>query len=80
MSLDQCEDAYLNLSAEIFKPKQSSFNFVARLWDLSQANPRFDAKVLEDAMKSTIRKVEGEDALLKDEASCCKMYDFPRTF
>jgi hypothetical protein len=73
MKLDDCEDAYLQLSEKIFNPKRPRSNFLGHAKDLLQADSRFDAKVLESAIKECISTVEDEDILLKDPGSSCKV-------
>jgi predicted acylesterase/phospholipase RssA len=76
MSLDQCERAYLTLSEKIFTPKRSKRQFIGRAKDFLLANGRFDAEVLEAAMKECIGEFESTDALLKDPNSPCKVSVF----
>jgi hypothetical protein len=67
MTIDECEAAYLRLSERIFDPKRSKVNVIGRGIDFLQANGKFDAKALEDAIKETIRdKGLQEDELLQD--------------
>ena len=73
MSIDDCEKAYLELSKKIFTPRRSTFNLHRRALDFLQVNGRFDATVLENCMKSSIEKVEGKDALLRDPRPDCKV-------
>lgn len=82
MSLDECEEAYLNLSRKIFKPKHGRFNKASQWADFLLANEKFDSARLEGAIKDCINSTLGraedgkspEDALLKDKASPCKVY------
>jgi hypothetical protein len=67
ITLDKCEDAYLNLSEQIFNPKRSKFNPL-RSKDFLLADRKFDYKVLEEAIKDIIVRIPGfeELTLLKD--------------
>jgi hypothetical protein len=77
MTLEECEDAYLRLSEEIFNPKRSVFSPL-RGKDFLQANGKFDHKVLEEEIKRIIVKrpkfaSEGESTLLQDPDPHCKV-------
>ncbi|KAI9766340.1 MAG: hypothetical protein M1840_006604 [Geoglossum simile] len=75
MSLDACEDAYLELSKKIFTPRRHAVNLVGQGVDFLQANGRFDAQVLEDAVKESITAAGiPQDALLQDQDSRCKVF------
>jgi hypothetical protein len=73
MKLNDCEDAYLQLSERIFKPKRPRTNFFGQAKDFLKADSRFDAKVLERAIKECISTFENEDILLKDPGSSCNV-------
>ena len=67
MTLDECEDAYLQLSKSIFKPKRV-FGIRSKGADVLRANGRFDSKAMETVLQDAIRGMGyAEDALLKDE-------------
>jgi len=69
MSIDECIDAYLQLSDRIFQKKRH------RLTIKGKIQGRFDSEELERAVKEIITK-QGlqEDALLKDEPdAACKV-------
>jgi hypothetical protein len=74
MTLNECEDAYLNLSEQIFELKRSKFNPL-RSKDFLLADGKFDYKVLEEAIKDIIVRNPGfdESALLKDPDPQCKV-------
>lgn len=67
MTIDECIDAYLNLSEKVFQKKRSRFGLTG------QIRGRFDSVELERAVKETIKE-RGlrDDVLLKDsdEAAC----------
>jgi hypothetical protein len=80
MSLEDCEDAYLKLSQDIFTPRRSKFAFLSKFADFLQANGRFDAEVLENTIKDCIESVAGQDdslmdkeEVLKDPNSACRV-------
>jgi hypothetical protein len=73
MRLDDCEDAYLELSKQIFTPKRHRANLFGQSKDFLQADGKFDGAVLAAAIKRCISKVMDEDALLKDPTSLCKV-------
>jgi hypothetical protein len=74
MTLDECEDAYLNLSSRIFEPRRSKFNPL-RSKDFLLADGKFDYKILEEAIKEVIVQNPefDESALLKDPDPRCKV-------
>jgi hypothetical protein len=74
MTLNDCEDAYLNLSERIFNLKRSKFNPL-RSKDFLLANGKFDYKALEEAIKDIIvgNPRFDESALLKDPDPQCKV-------
>lgn len=67
MSLEDCEDAYLNISQQIFTPRRSKFNLL-RSKDFLLADGKFDYKIFEKAIKDIISQSPGfdETSLLKD--------------
>lgn len=75
MSLDDCQDAYLNLSERIFQPVRSSANVAGRLVDFVQANGKFDASRLEECVKQILKdQGKKESELLKeDDTDTCKV-------
>ncbi|RPA79808.1 FabD/lysophospholipase-like protein [Ascobolus immersus RN42] len=73
MSIDECEDAYLQLSRRIFTPARKDVDVAGRVYDFLKANGKFDAKPLEEIVKHLlIERGLSEDELLldKDEDSC----------
>lgn len=67
MTIDECIDAYLQLSKKVFQKKRKRFNL------MGQIQGRFDSIALEQAVKEVIRGQKlDDDALLKatPEASC----------
>ncbi|KAI9858936.1 MAG: hypothetical protein M1813_007238 [Trichoglossum hirsutum] len=76
MSLDDCQDAYLNLSERIFQPVRSSANVAGRLVDFVQANGKFDASRLEECVKQILKdQGKKESELLKeDDTDTCKVF------
>lgn len=73
MKLSYCEDAYLQLSEKIFQPRRTKANIFSQAKDFLQADGRFDAEVLEAAMKDCISTVADRDVLLQDPESTCKV-------
>ncbi|TIA10262.1 hypothetical protein D6C81_08388 [Aureobasidium pullulans] len=75
MTLAECEEAYLLLSERIFQPKRSWFNKPGRALDFLGGNGKFDAAVLETAIKEIIAdRKESKDMLFKDPNSGCKVF------
>jgi hypothetical protein len=74
MSLDECENAYLHLSKQIFTPRRHKSNFWGQGKDFILADGKFDGEVLATAIKQVISEVADEDILLKDPSSPCKVY------
>lgn len=74
MTLDQCEDAYLKLSEQIFTPKRSKYNLL-RGKDFLLADGKFDHEILEKAIKDIIVQDLGfdESTLLKDSDPKCNV-------
>lgn len=72
MSVDECIDAYLRLSARIF---QNRGNGLVNIAKLGLNIPRFDAAELESAIKDVIAGCGyDEDVLLKDSPGAgCKV-------
>ena len=69
MSIDECIDAYLQLSDRVFQKKRHRVTVKGKI------QGRFDSDELERAVKEVI-KVQGvsEDALLKDDpGTACKV-------
>ncbi|RDL41440.1 uncharacterized protein BP5553_01419 [Venustampulla echinocandica] len=75
MTLNECEDAYLELSERIFTPKRSKIN-PWRAKEFLQADGKFDYKVLEKAIKDIIAQKPGydESTLLKDPVPQCSVF------
>lgn len=68
MSLKDCEEAYLALSAKIFTPARGKANVVGKAYDFLQANGRFQSAPLEDSIKSILRtRGIPEDQLLWED-------------
>ena len=76
MSVDDCLNAYLGLSEQIFTPARSGRNYLRQAIDFVYVNGKFDARILEDVVKKCVGKyssVGEKDVLLKlDEP--CKVY------
>ncbi|OJD29637.1 ankyrin repeat protein [Diplodia corticola] len=69
MTLDQCEQAYRELSKKIFTPKRSSWNLPGRANDRYQVNGKFDSDILERAIKSVIKEQLHPDAQSDDHGN-----------
>jgi predicted acylesterase/phospholipase RssA len=76
MSLDECEEAYLNLSRMIFAPVHHKANATGRLVNFVEAKGKFKHKPLEQCIKDILgRKGLPEDQLLReDDESACKSF------
>lgn len=75
MTLEECEDAYLKLSKRIFTAKRSRWNKPMQALDFLEADGKFDAEILELAIREVIKAKEGSDeGLLKHDESSCKVY------
>ena len=70
MTIDECIDAYLHLSDEIFQKKAHRVTIHGKI------QGRFDSKKLEEVIKEVIRKGKlPENTLLKSEGEgLCKVY------
>ena len=70
MDIDECTNAYMELSDRIFTKKK------ARLSITGKIQGRFDTKELEEGIKKIVRERTGsEDTLLRDDPNApCKMY------
>lgn len=73
MSLEDCENGYLEMSKSVFTPRRHKINIPGRTKDFLQANGRFNSSTLESAIRKFTRDFASEDALLKDERSPCKV-------
>ena len=68
MTVDECIDAYTTLSDRVFEKKSHGVNIKGKL------QGRFDSAALELAVKNILAsRGLGEDALLKDIESPCKV-------
>ena len=69
MSIDECEDAYMKFSENIFKPP----NAIVGAYNLINANGRFSTQALETSIKELIGSVglpQSEDFKDKRNDSC----------
>ena len=74
MTVADAIDAYLGLSKKVFAPKHR-FNFIANLFNLSQAKGTCSTDALEAAIKKIIVEQLGaghEDELLEEEDFICR--------
>jgi hypothetical protein len=69
MDIESCIDAYLKMSASIFKPKRHKFNYLSRAVDFFYLNERFDSDLLAETFKSITRRCGPDDAKLRDGAA-----------
>jgi hypothetical protein len=68
MSVDECIDAYLSLSDDIFHKKRH------RVTVKGKVQGRFDSEELERAVKAIIKeRGYDEEVLLKDDPAACKV-------
>lgn len=79
MSVDECEEAYLRLSRNIFTPRRKGHNIFGRASDFLQANGKFNTEELEATIKEIVRsRTNREDTPLhEDSVSPCKVSDNP---
>lgn len=56
MSVDQCEEAYLDLSRRIFKSKRTRSNFLGKASDLFLVNGKFNTDELETTIKEVVSR------------------------
>jgi hypothetical protein len=54
--MEECENAYLDLSGQIFTPRRSTLNVIGQGKDFLKANGKFDERILERVIKSQIVK------------------------
>jgi patatin-like phospholipase/acyl hydrolase len=75
MTLDQCEEAYLDLGKRIFQRKYNPVDIPHRLKNFWDAGEKFSGEELEAAIKEIITKGGHlpEDAPLMDDDSACKV-------
>lgn len=76
MTLDQCHDAYVQLSRTIFKPKRCKLDIWSRFVDFISAKERYDSTKLEAVVKGIIREQKGNGNFpLQDlsEESVCRV-------
>lgn len=69
MSVEECIDAYLQLSSDVFQPKRSSFNLLGRASDALKVRGRFSSEELKKKIQEiTVAAKEGANAKLKVES------------
>lgn len=75
MSLNDCENAYLELMRRVFAPVQLKQTFISRLGNNTQRpNNELDSNALDHAIKDFIGKVADENILLQDDDTApCKV-------
>ncbi|KAI1860278.1 uncharacterized protein JN550_011656 [Neoarthrinium moseri] len=75
MSVDECIDKYLSLSAEAFQRKRLKSNIAGRAKSLWKAEGAYQSDALADAFKEAARLFEGdEDALLLSAEPQCRVF------
>lgn len=76
MTLDQCEEAYLDLGKRIFQRKYNPVDIPHRIKNFWDAGEKFSGEELEAAIKEIITKGGHlpEDATLKDDDPACKVF------
>lgn len=68
MTLKQCQEAYIDLSAKIFTPVRSTNDYVGRARDFLNADGRFSAAPMEQTIKDLLRnRGLAEEELMWDE-------------
>jgi len=73
MSIDECEEVYLELSQKIFVPHRSKANIVGQGLDLVNARGKFSSEALEAGIKNVVKsKGFSEDQLFynQDDGGC----------
>lgn len=75
MSLDECEQKYLEMSARIFTRARSRANVIGRGYDFLQANGKFSFEPLEDTIKEILIDLgwPTDSLLLNEDADACKV-------
>jgi patatin-like phospholipase/acyl hydrolase len=75
MSVEDCEDAYAQLSDAIFTPRRNRANIPGRALDFLKANGKFDERPLEEILKRKIADAGLDaDELLEDaRPDSCKV-------
>lgn len=76
MSLDECEEAYKDLSKKIFSAHARGSGNPLRLYDFLQANGKFNAEPLEESVRTILNDHNlPENELLQDsEGEACKVF------
>ena len=77
MTLDECYQAYIDMSKEIFKPRRNKYSWL-KLKDRFAMAERFDSKAFEKIIRKIIKDRTGEEQypLLqdgKDRPSPCQV-------
>ena len=68
MDVDDCIQAYLQLSQDVLKPRKKKFNFLGRASDALKVRGRFDSESLKrEIQKIVVRTGEKGDAKLRVE-------------
>ena len=75
MSIDQCEDVYVDLAQKIFVPHRSKANIVGQGLDFVNARGKFSSEALEAGIKDVVKsKGFSEDQLFfNQEDGGCKV-------
>jgi hypothetical protein len=75
MTIDQCEEAFVDMSEKIFTPRRSQGNFVGQGLDFVNARGKFSTETLEACVKDVVRSRElSEDELFyKQGNDGCKV-------
>jgi len=76
MSIDQCEEAYLQLSEEIFTLRRANANVLGKAYDFLNADGKFSTQSLEVNIKRLIQEAGlAENEKFDDRrADSCKVY------
>jgi hypothetical protein len=76
MSIDQCEEAYVKLSEEIFTLRRVNANILGRAYDFLNADGKFATQPLEANIKRLIQEAGLEENEKFDDrrADSCKVY------
>jgi hypothetical protein len=75
MSIDECEEVYVELAQKIFVPNRSQANIVGQAYDFVNVRGKFSSEALEAGIKNAVRsKGISEDQLFDNlEDDGCKV-------
>ncbi|RDW58457.1 hypothetical protein BP5796_12387 [Coleophoma crateriformis] len=76
MSVHECQEAYIQLSRDIFTRKRSQGNVAGRALDRLQANGRFSSEPLEENIQNILRShgLNPDELLKETDPDACKVF------